>query len=79
VILCSIINARVPLYLNSQLLHRNIDVVERKPSVNAFGGGSVVVKSKDFSVLTLDISATEDFNNVADSIEALCNVGMLNE
>ncbi|OXA56682.1 myotubularin-related protein 9 isoform X2 [Folsomia candida] len=54
------------------LLHRNIDLVERKPLT--LGGGSLVIKCKDFSVIHLDIVGSEDFNNAADSIEALSNV-----
>lgn len=50
-------------------------MVERKPLT--LGGGSLVIKCKDFSVIHLDIVGSEDFNNAADSIEALSNVGML--
>jgi len=56
------------------LLHKNIDVVERRPVAN-FGGGTIVLKCKDFAVIHLDISGSEDFNNAADSIELLSNVG----
>lgn len=48
-------------------------MVEKKPS--QFGGGTLVVKCKDFAVINLDISSTDDFNNAGDSIEALSNVG----
>ncbi|CAL8144055.1 unnamed protein product [Orchesella dallaii] len=54
------------------LLHKNIDVVERK--LSTFGGGTVAIKCKDFAVINLDINATDDFTNVADSIEALANI-----
>lgn len=50
--------------------------MERKPQ-QLGGGGTVVVKCKDFSVIYLDIVNTDDFNNAADSIEALSNVGMM--
>lgn len=55
-----------------KLLHKNIDVVERKPS--AFGGGTVMIKCKDFSVINLDINSAEDFTNVADSLDDLSNI-----
>ncbi len=64
------------MYKKIQLLHRNIDMVERKPNTTPGGGGSVVIKCKDFVVIYLDIKSTEDFKNAAESIEALSNVGM---
>ena len=53
-----------------------MDVVERKPST--FGGGTIIVKCKDFSIIQLDIVNTDDFGNVADSIEDLSNIGRFN-
>lgn len=58
-----------------KLLHKNIDVVERKPS--AFGGGTIMIKCKDFSVINLDVTSSEDFNNVADSLDDLSNISKL--
>ncbi len=63
------------LFFLLKLLHKNIDVVERKPS--AFGGGTVMIKCKDFSVINLDIISSEDFNNVADSLDDLSNISKL--
>lgn len=51
-------------------------MVERKPST--FGGGTVVIKCKDFAVINLDINSTDDFNNVADSLDDLSNISKRN-
>lgn len=67
----------IMIILILQLLHRNIDLVEKKPVVGTLGGGTVTIKCKDFQIIHLDISNGEDFLNAADSIEALSNVGRL--
>ncbi|KAL1132090.1 hypothetical protein AAG570_010048 [Ranatra chinensis] len=51
------------------LLHDNVDAVEKK--VNNTGGGSVILKCKDFRIIQLDIGPTEDFNNLVLSLERL--------
>lgn len=56
----------------SQLMHQNIDVVERKP--NNLNGGSLIVKCKDFRLVKLDIGQTEDLNNAAATIESIISV-----
>ncbi|KAJ8870865.1 hypothetical protein PR048_027166 [Dryococelus australis] len=55
------------------LLHRNIDLVERKP--NGLSGGSVILKCKDFRIIQLDIGSTDDFVKVATSMEGLSSIG----
>ncbi|XP_012264110.2 myotubularin-related protein 9 [Athalia rosae] len=52
------------------LLHRNIDIIEKK-SNNQNPGGSIILKCKDFRIYQLDINSTEDLNNVALSLEKL--------
>lgn len=56
-----------------QLLHRNVDAVERKPD-NQMGGGSLIIKCKDFRIIQLDIKEQREFLNVASSIEKLSNI-----
>ncbi|KAI1286005.1 Myotubularin-related protein 9 [Halotydeus destructor] len=53
------------------LLHRMVDLVERKTT---FTGGQIYLRCKDFRTITLDIVGGEDFHNVADSIESLSNI-----
>lgn len=55
------------------LLHRNVDSVERKPD-NQAGGGSLVLKCKDFRIIQLDIKEQREFLNIASSLEKLSNV-----
>lgn len=57
-----------------------MDVVERKPANygGAMGGGTVILKCKDFAILHFEISSgINNFNDVSDSIEALCNIGKI--
>lgn len=49
-----------------------IDVVEKK--LSNITGGSLSVKCKDFRVVKLDISSTEDLNNVATTLESLSSI-----
>jgi len=53
-----------------------VDVVERKLYPGGVTGGTVSLKCKDLAIINLEIGSTEEFNNVADSIEALSNIGM---
>ena len=57
-----------------QLLHSNIDMVEKKmsQSTNKF---VMILKCKDFSMLQMDFQNSEDLMNVATSIENLSNIG----
>ena len=55
-----------------QLLHKNIDSIEKKLSG---GGGLLTIKCKDFNTLQLDIPSAEDCINVANSVEQLSNIG----
>jgi len=48
-----------------------VDVVERKPSYN---GGVITLKCKDFRTITLEVAGSDDFQNVAQSIEWLSNL-----
>lgn len=57
-----------------QLLHHNVDAVERKPDSQA-GGGSLIIKCKDFRIIQLDIKEQREFLNIASSIEKLSNIG----
>lgn len=56
-----------------QLLHRNVDVIERRPS----GGnsGTIVIKCKDLRIVQLEIIGSEEFHNVSNSLEWLSNLG----
>lgn len=53
------------------LLHRAVDIVERK-----FGqtGGTIVLKCKDFRVITLELPGLEQCTNIANSIETLAGL-----
>ncbi|XP_063977649.1 myotubularin-related protein 9 [Diachasmimorpha longicaudata] len=52
------------------LLYRNIDQVEKKAN-NQSPGGCMLLKCKDFRILQLDISSSEDLMNVSASLEKL--------
>ncbi|XP_011303506.1 myotubularin-related protein 9 [Fopius arisanus] len=52
------------------LLYRNIDQVERKMN-NQSPGGCLLLKCKDFQILQLDISSTEDLMSVSSCLEKL--------
>nr|CAD7396809.1 unnamed protein product [Timema cristinae] len=54
------------------MLHRNIDLVERRP--NGLSGGNIVIKCKDFRVIQLDINSPEEFVQVAACIENLASI-----
>ena len=56
-----------------QLLHNNIDSVEKKLSGSS---GTLTIKCKDFKWLMLDIPQAEDCLGLATSIEQLSNIGM---
>ncbi|TDG51198.1 hypothetical protein AWZ03_002285 [Drosophila navojoa] len=55
------------------LLHKNIDCVEKKPSMgqNIVMGGIITLKCKDLRIISLEIKYAKDFFNVAASLEAL--------
>ncbi|KAJ1523594.1 hypothetical protein ONE63_001437 [Megalurothrips usitatus] len=55
------------------LLHRNVDAVERKPD-NQNGGGTLIIKCKDFRIIQLEIKEPREFPNIASSIEKLSNI-----
>lgn len=39
----------------------------------------MVIKCKDFAVINLDVLSTEDFSNVADSVDDLSNISKRNK
>lgn len=53
-------------------MHNMIDIVEKK--LSNITGGSLSLKCKDFRVVKLDISSTEDLNNVATTLESLSSI-----
>ncbi|XP_017049641.1 myotubularin-related protein 9 [Drosophila ficusphila] len=55
------------------LLHKNIDCVEKKPSLsqNIVVGGLITLKCKDLRIISLEIKCGKEFFNVAASLEAL--------
>ncbi|EZA57170.1 hypothetical protein DMN91_006717 [Ooceraea biroi] len=55
------------------LMNRNIDVVEKKLNAQS-PGGSIILKCKDFQILQLDISSTNDLINAILSIEKLISL-----
>ncbi|XP_015516542.1 myotubularin-related protein 9 [Neodiprion pinetum] len=65
-----ILSSRQAVSQELLLLHRNIDVIEKK-SNNQNPGGSIILKCKDFHIYQLDINSTEDLNNVTLSLEKL--------
>lgn len=50
--------------------------MEKKPSPPPAPGGSLIVKCKDFCVISLDFLHTEELNNVALSLESLSSIGI---
>lgn len=61
------------MYPPLQLLIHNVDAVERKINVQS-GGGSIILKCKDFRIIQLDISTAEDVNKVALTLEQLSSI-----
>lgn len=59
-----------------KLLHRIIDSIERKPNPPPASGGSVIIKCKDFNVINLEFTNTEELNNVSLSLENLSSIGI---
>lgn len=57
-----------------QLLHSNVDHIDRKQANNVQLGGSLVIKCKDLRILQLDLNTLEDFTNVAVTLERLINI-----
>ncbi|KAJ6222771.1 hypothetical protein RDWZM_001316 [Blomia tropicalis] len=55
------------------LLHSMFDVVEKKANAMS-NGGTIVLKCKNFRVLTFEIVGWVEFNNIATSIEWLSNL-----
>ncbi|XP_043469654.1 myotubularin-related protein 9 isoform X1 [Leptopilina heterotoma] len=60
------------------LLYRNIDVMEKK-TYNQMAGGSIIFKCKDFRILQLEISSSDDLNNVVQSLEKLLLLGQTSQ
>ncbi|KAK4029192.1 myotubularin-related protein 9 isoform X1 [Daphnia magna] len=56
------------------LIHRIIDLVERKPNTPPAVGGTLVLKCKDFSVISFDFQNTEELNNVSASLDCLSSI-----
>ncbi|XP_017000052.2 myotubularin-related protein 9 [Drosophila takahashii] len=58
------------------LLHKNIDSVEKKPSLsqNIVVGGLITLKCKDLRIISLEIKCGKEFLNVAASLEALSGI-----
>ncbi|XP_017122306.1 myotubularin-related protein 9 [Drosophila elegans] len=58
------------------LLHKNIDSVEKKPSLsqNIVVGGLITLKCKDLRIISLEIKCGKEFFNVAASLEALSGI-----
>ena len=59
-----------------QLLHKNIDIVERKPNLvnQQLEGGSITLKCKDLRIITLEITGSVEFQNISYSIENLSHL-----
>ncbi len=55
-----------------QLLHKNIDSLEKRLSGNS---GTITLKCKDFQIFQLEIPSVDDCLNVAISVEQLSNIG----
>lgn len=62
------------MFYHSQLLYRNIDLIDKKLNTQS-PGGSIILKCKDFRILQLDINSTDDLTNVILSIEKLMSQG----
>ena len=58
--------------LSLQLLHSNIDAIEKKFSGSV---GQLTIKCKNFMIIQLDINGMEECLNIASSIEMLSNLG----
>lgn len=57
-----------------QLLHRCVDLVERKPTIannNVLQGGSLIIKCKDLRVISIEIQSAREFLDVARTLETL--------
>lgn len=63
-----ILSSRKGAHEELWILHRAIDVVERKLAPN---GGTLILKCKDFRILLLEIPGLDQFTNAANSIETL--------
>ncbi|KAH9426966.1 Myotubularin- protein 9 [Dermatophagoides pteronyssinus] len=69
-----IISSRKTMEFNELvLLHSMIDVVERRPN-SIQTGGILVLKCKNFRILTIEINGWIEFLNIATSIELLSNL-----
>jgi len=66
-------------YFIFQLLHSNIDAIQRKPNNNIQLGGSLIIKCKDLRILQLDLRNEEEFNNVANSLDNLIKIELPNK
>lgn len=64
------------LHFRLQLLHQCIDLVERKPNMvnNVLQGGIITLKCKDLRIISLEINKSQEYLNVAASIEQLSNL-----
>lgn len=59
-----------------QLLHKNIDCVEKKPFLvnNVVMGGIITLKCKDLRIISLEIKYAKEYFNVSASLEALSSM-----
>lgn len=56
------------------LIHRNIDLVEKKLNPPGVGGGVLTIKCKDLCIISLEISNSEELINVSSSLESLSSI-----
>lgn len=60
-----------------QLLHKNIDSIEKKenkPSGGIAQGGSLFLKCKDLRIFQLDIATTTELSQMAQTLENLSSL-----
>lgn len=62
------------IFFYTKLLHSAVDAVERK-LIQSNGKFSIILKCKDFKLLSLEFETVEAMNSVASSIEQLSNIG----
>lgn len=63
--------------MSFQLLHKNIDSIEKKenkPSSGVTQGGSLILKCKDLRIFQLDIANSTELNLVAQTLENLSSL-----
>ncbi|CAM1324598.1 MTMR9 (predicted) [Pycnogonum litorale] len=67
-----IVSSRIKDSEEIWLLHRNVDVIERRQI--GTNSGMLVIRCKDLRMIQMEIFDSEDFNNVANSLEWLSNL-----